>query len=276
MLPGQSPADESKTDPLAMIFQVGLGESPQASVRLARSWRAYRKVVKGFWHESAITSLDQSMDRADKIVMEDEDLLQNFLLSHQQGLVLLTIHMGDYLHACLKILRLCSGRKVLILRKKSWSKAEQASFGKLDRIGHEMVTVRNGTGAGKSIIAALRQGAIVVMLYDLPPRWGETLPVNMFNRQLNWVMGPLQLSMLGKSCVLPFFTFETDAGWQCDLNPIRDYRHINQDRSLYLRSEMQALANIAERYIKRYATQWNHWHLMPEMVGKPEVTHGGQ
>jgi lauroyl/myristoyl acyltransferase len=262
----------TETDPLARIMQFALGESPREAEILARQWQHYRKVVRGFWEESARVSLKESIRRADNINMNDSSLLVRFINGQKlgkEGLVLLTIHMGDYLHAILKILMMASHRQVIVLRRKAWNEEEYKAFDKLNQIGHELLVVRQNEGAAKPIIRGLRKGAIVVMLYDLPYQWGATTPVSLFNQKLNWVMGPIQLAMLGRSCVLPFFTFEQENHWYSELHPVRDYRCVREHA--VLGEEVQSLAQLAEGTIKRHVTQWNHWHLLPDMLAHPEL-----
>lgn len=259
-------------DPLPGILEAALGESPREAKSLGTGWHKARKLITEIWHESATESLSNSLERANRILMEDEELLKNFLRSSHQGTVLMTIHMGDYLHALFRILTLTSGREVVILRRKSWSNAEQTMFGKINLIGHKLITVRHGPGAARKIIGALRGGAIVVLLYDLSRRWGETAPVKLFNSELYWVSGPLFMSILGRSFVIPFFTFEQAGHWICELNPVRDYSYITKkvtkNRAAFLNAEMQKMAALAESYIRANVTQWNHWHLLPEMAQK--------
>ncbi len=267
-------------DPLASIFEAALGESPAEARRLGIGWRKQRSVVRGLWKECATVSLQASLDRSEKIRLLDEDLLQSYLDStacstrKPTGVVLLTIHMGDYIHALLKITTLTSNREVLILRRKKWSADEQAMFGKINQIGHQLETIRHGPMAARKLASALRRGAIVILLYDLSPRWGETTPVNIFNTRLHWVFGPLYLSMLGRAQVIPFFTFKENAHWTCEVNAVRDYSIIAGNRGAFLKKEMQEMASMAEGYIRQHTIQWNHWHLLPEMAQRQVRTDG--
>lgn len=258
-------------DNLAILFEEALGESPQYARKLAQGWRQYRTIAKGFWHQAATIPLDESIQRADDVTMQDEKVLQNFLNNHSQGIVLLTIHMGDYLHSILKILKLAKRRQVVILRRKSWSEEEQTAFGKIGLVGHNVKTVRHGPGASRTITKALRNGAIAVLLYDLPHQWGETKPVKLFNFQLHWVVGPLQLAMLGKAAVIPFYTYKSTAGWCCDLKPVRDYQKLNCDRKTFLVDELQAVTTMAEFYIRNNVHQWDHWNLLHDMAQGKET-----
>ncbi|MEH6556895.1 MAG: hypothetical protein V7708_03810 [Oceanicoccus sp.] len=255
-------------DHLAKIFEVILGESPQQARKLCLDWRRYRNTAMGLWRQAATISLKESVQRAEQITMQDEDVLHYFLNSHRQGIVLLTIHMGDYLHSILKILKLAPSRKIIILRRKTWSEIEESSLKKLELIGHTVEIVRHGSRASRMIAKGLREGAIAVLLYDLPYGWGETQAVKMFNHQLHWVRGPLQLALLGRASVLPFFTFNTADGWVCHLEAVKDFRHSKpgSDHEAILSKEIQAMASLAERQIRCHVAQWDHWNLMHDMV----------
>ena len=260
---------QTEADPVPAILEAALGESPQQAQKLARDWYKNRKLVKEFWHECANASMSKSLERANRIILQDQDLLQNFLNSSTQGIVLLTIHMGDYIHAILKILSLATKRKVLLFRKKAWSKAEQSVFRKINSLGHNTITVPHGPSSAKTLASALRLGAIIVLPYDLSSRWGETEQVRLFNTDLLWVSGPFFLSMLGRSTVIPFFTFKSGDQWHCEIHPARNYVATRQDRASFLISEMQSMGSLAETYIRTYVSQWNHWHLIPEMAQVP-------
>lgn len=258
----------SEHDHLAQVFELTLGESPQQARKLSLDWRRYRDTAMGFWRQAATISLNESIHRSEQIKMQDEDVLQHFLNGHHQGIVLLTIHMGDYLHSALKILKLSPGRRIILLRRKSWSEVEEKAFEKLGHIGHTVETVRHGPRASRVIAKALREGAIAVLLYDLPYGWGQTQAVQMFNHQLYWVKGPLQLALLGRASVIPFFTFNTPDGWVCNLESVKDFRHLEPGcrHESILHKEVQAMASTAEGYIRRNVVQWDHWNLMHDMV----------
>ena len=253
-------------DELALLFEAVLGESPARSRELAVQWRAFRSGNNSFWHRAATISYQESVERADAIMMQDKSALQHFLNSSDDGVVLLTIHMGDFLHSILKILMLAERRRVVILRRQSWSQEEESAFEKLAILGHEVETIRHGTHASRLVASALRSGAIAILLYDLPCRWGKTSAVQLFNRTCHWVVGPLQLAMLGKATVIPFFSYSQDQRSYCDLHQVIDYRHVTAGRSALLREDLQRMARTAEIYIRGHAVQWDHWFLMPEML----------
>ncbi|MFT7128304.1 MAG: hypothetical protein ACI89U_000410 [Gammaproteobacteria bacterium] len=254
-----------KLDYLSSIFQGALGESPEEARILTHKWTEYRKDNENTWLKAATFSHAESMSFSNSIIMHDEHLLRNFVDSCSAGIVLQTIHMGDYLHCILKILSIISRRKVLIVRKKEWSREEGIAFAKISATGHEVLTIRHGPTAAKSVVGELRKGSIAVLLYDLSKRWGKTLPVNIFDNQLYWVSGPLQMALLAKSCVIPFYTFEKEGVHICELGSVRDYRNVDHKRSVLLHREMQYFANTAESYIRDHVVQWDHWNLVPEM-----------
>jgi len=251
---------------LTSILEAALNESPDRAQKIASDWFHYRTVSTENWRQAAESTFTESIRRAESISINDTYLLEYFLNSHQEGIVLLTIHMGDYLHSILKLLKLAQRRKVVILRRKTWSRDEHTAFGKISLLGHDVEIVRHGPHAPRSITKALRKGAIAILLYDLPQRWGQTSTVTMFNKQLHWVVGPLQLAILGRACVLPFFSFSTSKGPVCELKAVRDYRQLDGDRRTLLQNEMQIIASYAEIIIRRKAAQWDHWWLIGEML----------
>ncbi len=253
---------------MASVFESLLNESPAHAQTLARQWRANMLLVRKLWHDCARVPLTTALQQADAIVMPDDQSVAAFISSapratKPQGIVLLTIHMGNYLYSILRILNLIPRpRTVFVLRKKSWSALEQNAFNKIDQLGHTIITVRHGPAAARKIAAALRNGDIVILLYDLSRRWGETIPVDFLGTRMHWVTGPLRLSMLGRSIVFPFYSYAQGDRWHCDWLNALDYR----EPCKHVAEEIQRTVAIVEPYIRRYPGQWNHWQLIPEML----------
>ncbi len=265
MFTGQTPDEDRQLSSIASIFQHVLGEPREQSLYLADSWRKNQQAMQKHFLQSAGVTLDRSLQYSEQIQMEDAKLASQFINSCQSGIAIVTIHMGDYLHAILKLLSMIKKRQILVVRHSAWSSAEQ-SIQKLSAFGHEVNAILNSQGAARSVVKALRGGAIVILLFDLSFKWGATKPVHLLNNNLNWVCGPILLSLMGRCCLIPMFAFKEKSMWKCHLEAVRDYRHVNGDRGNLLRAEMQSLARMAEGYIRANVTQWQHWHLLPEMM----------
>ncbi len=86
-----------------------------------------------------------------------------------------------------------------------------------------LTVVRAGDGA--QAVRALRKGDIVVVLYDLPRRFGRTVEVGFFGRRAHVVRGPAELAVLGHADVLPLFTHYDADGISVTCRGAGDRRH---------------------------------------------------
>ncbi len=250
---------------LSSTFSTFLGEPAKESRRLAREWLCcYVKNQKRF-ELVAQESLAQTRERAEEIQMIDEIAVANFVNRIDTGVVLSTIHMGDYLHATFKLFGALEPREVMVLRREAWSSADEA-IQKIENFGHRVTPVIANAAAARTLLRNLRRGAIAVLLYDLPQRWGATAPVHVLNHPMQWVCGPTQLAMMARSCLLPFYCFEHEGRSSCEFGELHDYRKMARSNREIIEHETQILASAAETYIRRFVTQWENWRLVEEML----------
>jgi lauroyl/myristoyl acyltransferase len=249
---------------LAKIIELTLGESPGESMKLSWAWYKRKMAVIDYWKSSVTDPIEKSLQKAELFQMKDEELLQNFASYHNGGIVLLTIHLGDYLHMLLRLVRDMKPRNIVTIRR-HWTVEDKIRFGKAEHFGHKIIPLINDAQSARTIVKELRKGALAILLFDLPERWGSSAPVRIFSQDFSWVKGPIELALLGKASLIPVFTFQQNEQWYCDLHAVRSYEavgHFDQD---YCRSELQQCAEIAQYYIRNNVTQWENWHLVPEM-----------
>lgn len=252
---------------LAPVFQFCLQESPDEARVLAIQWLKQRRRSRRRWDALAGADPQTTLRQAQSIRIHDLLTLGLFLNRFcERGLVLATIHMGDYLHATLALLQQCAPRPILIVRQKNAGNIEAKAFGQLAALGFDFDVVRTGEKtAGLRILKGLKKGAVVVMLYDLPASFGETTPVKIFDQTLHWVSGPVQAASLARALIVPYVCFEMDDGFCCDLLPIHD---MQQEKSRT--AVTQALVTAAEKYIRRFPDQWLQWNQIPHMGSASE------
>lgn len=254
-------------DLMCLMFQSVLGESPQQSIILANDWQKFEIGPNTYWEICKSSSLESSLERIRRMTINDEESVKNFLHCTQEGIVLLTIHMGDYPHAIIKLSGLTHGRDLLVMRRREPSKDEINMFNKMAHYGHRVTVISHDSSSLKSAIKMLRHGAIFALLHDLSQKWGKTIPIKAFGHKLRWASGPVEMAMLGRCCVLPFYCFQDGDIHRCQVESIRDYRTVSHlPRERMLKQEVQYLVSQSERYIRRYPSQWSHWPLIPEML----------
>lgn len=257
----------SNDDTLVSLFKELLGESPEHATHLAKVWFEFREKSNKYWEDGKHASSCESMSRARQIQLLDKDAVRIFLENTGSGIAFLTIHMGDYLHAMLKILSMKSGKDVLIMRKKNQREDEFSMFRKLEYFDHRVTIFYNEIAQIRKVISKLRRGAILIALHDLSREWGRAITVNAFGHKLAWASGPVEIAILGKCCILPFYCFEDNDKHYCRFESPRNYQTISRSsRRHLLAAEVQLLVSQAERYIRNYPEQWSHWPLIPSML----------
>lgn len=264
-------AQWTDADTVAFIaLQTVLGESPDNAKKLAIAWKRLRVQAQQHWLTSANNSVESALDKMASLEVVDLDKLKLYLVKNPCGIVLCTIHMGDFLLAILVIVAGLSTTRVSIVRRKSPSDIESKAFAKLKSVGVEYEVLRTSDRTTPlQILRRLKRGEVVVMFYDLPSLYGSTGSIKLLGRKMFWVNGPLVLAARARACIIPFITYTNTVDQaRCELQPVISFSSSASDTQIQLAH--QQLANFAEAYIKGHPAQWHHWNLIPEMLTAPE------
>lgn len=256
----------SPSRPVAALqcrFEALLGETSAAARALVYDWFFYKQLERRSWAGTA-------GHRGS--VLLDAQRVGQYLNQCTRGVVIATIHMGDYLEG-LRQLRLAASvdRPVFVIRRREQSDAEQRLF---ERIGAatSLTVLRRGPRSVATAIRELRRGAIVIVLYDLPARYGRTVAVRFFDRAANFVRGPAELAVVGRADVLPLFChYDDDGATVAQAMPVFS-ANAGDDRSARVAIVTQRLCTLAEAQIRRYPSQWAHWSLVDELIGDAGLT----
>jgi len=250
---------------VASLAEATLGESPAASRRIAAQWLRSVHWSAGRWTAIATNPLEAVRAQVQAMNFPELERLAAYLRRRSGGIVLTTMHMGDYLCALLRLLAALSDRPLYISRRKAASDLEAAAFAKLAGFGVEHVVIRHGGQAGLRLLRAVRGGAIALLLYDLPARWGRTTPVPVLGRTMHWVIGPARLACLARARLVPLLAHRDGERDVCHVPRVYDAGP-GADAAEVIAVELARHAGAA---IRARPGQWQHWHLLPEMV--PEM-----
>jgi predicted LPLAT superfamily acyltransferase len=241
-----------RVEPLRCRFEALLGEPSGAARTLAFDWFFYKQLEVSSWAD---------VDRPSG-VLRDRDRVGAYLHDCPRGVVVATIHMGDYLEA-LRQLRLVApaGRPIYVLRRGAATDVERRAFAHV--AGAAALTVLRSGDSLAAPVRALRRGALLVTLFDLPGRYGRTVPVTFFGRPARFVCGPAELAVLGRADVLPLFCH-----YDADLRPVAEAAPvIAADGHAHMADALtQQLCGLAERRICAHPSQWAHWSLLDELL----------
>jgi len=241
-------------------FELLLGETSAAAREMVYDWFFYKRLESSSWDEPA-------GDRAGSVLL-DARRVGDYLNQRNRGVVVATIHMGDYLEGLRQLRLACAAeRQVFVIRRREWSEAEQRVFERICGADSAITVLRRGIRSAATAIRELRRGAIVVVLYDLPARYGRTVAVNFFGRTANFVRGPAELAVVGGADVLPLFShYDVDGTLIAQAMPVIPASGDNDDRAARVAIVMQRLCALAEAQIRRHPSQWAHWSLVNELT----------
>ncbi len=167
---------------------------------------------------------------------------------------------------------------MFVVRRNQWSDREERAFARI-AAGLALTVLRTEDRAAAVAVRELRRGAIVVVLYDLPPRFGRAVPVELFDECANVVCGPAELAVLGGADIMPIFTHYDASGASCvEAMPVVSARSTRWESVDARRARVvaitQRLWSLAEQQIRRYPAQWAHWLWIHELVMRSPRHHG--
>ena len=256
--------DDEIVGAVAQLMGGLLHEPASRSIPLARQWLLTAEQSRSDWQWLSRADAEEIRPRVTEIRVPDERILRSYLRRQSRGVVLATLHMGDYLNAILRLLGLLGRKNVLFLRRRSETELEMSVFETVRHYGYTFDVARQGDQAAGQVYRALRRGAVAVLPFDLSNRWGRTLELTVLDQAMHWVVGPVALAMRSKSLLVPFFAHSVSGETTCVVDALEDF---SVGRSHGSQTAVaQRLADLASVAIRSTPTQWHHWHVVPEMV----------
>ncbi|MCB1645245.1 MAG: hypothetical protein KDI36_07315 [Pseudomonadales bacterium] len=251
--------------PWTMLISSLLHEPQAVASHIARQAEQEAERSQAVWSKLQLADRTTAVAMANAVQWHHEASLSTYLNHNQRGILLTTIHGGDYLLALLKLRRLLSRkRRILIVRRKAASEQEASVFAHFnDQNGNAAMpveVVRHSERRPITLIRALRAGHIVVALADLPAAYGKVKGYRFLGQQMQLVAGPGELAVLGSADVLPFMCCRV--GGQSVALPTAPIRHTDPDMI------NQKILDIASRHITHFPGQWQHWFHVPAMLAQ--------
>lgn len=253
---------------VGLIMHQVLGTDFDVARHLAERWWNWVLRTRKNWQSAAAMDLDAAIARADGFPASQLRMLRKLDIPRSRGLVLATIHMGDYLGALFAIARELSGRPMMIVRRRPLAERDLAVFAKLTHLGVDTeVVVTTERCAALRLARGVSRGACAIMFYDLHAGFGSTSSVRFLGQHVRWVEGPARVAARSNALLLPFVTFEDPSTRKDVLHfaPAVDFERQNvpaAERSAVLRW----MASFAEIHVRRVPDQWLHWSQFPAMA----------
>jgi lauroyl/myristoyl acyltransferase len=254
------------------LIQQVLGESRQQSIAVLKGWVLHTVVSRFNWIRLANKGPTSVNSRHSELTFLDMKRVVSYLNSHRQGLIIATIHMGDYLNALFTLSRSVSGdRQVFVVRNKAWSSEEEKLISRFQSNQLSVTIIRHDVAAARKVIRELRKGSVIILLFDLSESWGATTTVRFLGRPMELVRGPAELALVGRADILPVMChFNSQCTSVAEAFPIiRPARSANHQLIESTQQITQRLVDIADRHIRKHPEQWHHWQLVPQMLAHP-------
>ena len=254
----------------AIVFM--LHESRREARRIAAGARRSMGRTVDLWRDLGEESVERTLARVERVdAMGIEQLAAYLAAKKERGVALLTIHLGSYLLGILRLVGATGQRRLIFLRRERTGTTdfEARAFAKLEALGVRFEVVRLGGRGVWRVVRGLREGAVAVLLYDLPARWGPTTPVDVLGMSMSWVRGPFELIVRSKAIAIPFFCFDAasrERDCRLAIGRVVDLDREGVAPAVGVHHAAQQFADAATLAIRTFPEQWHHWTLVGEMT----------
>ncbi len=185
-------------------------------------------------------------------------------LAAQRGAVIGTLHFGPYaLGLAWLIRRYFNGHKVIIFKNED-SQDESRAIARLKEIGADVEFVSPKALAElPRITREIRQGAVAIIMIDMPPQVGRTDTFDLLGRPVAVATGAVDLAALARVPLMLLRIRESGKGDRVEVGEIFDIAR--QDDGSRARAASRITRFIADT-IHHHPEQWHMWERYGEYV----------
>lgn len=200
------------------------------------------------------------------IAVDDPDKLT--WLAAQQGALIATMHFGPYSLALVWLLhRYFQGRQVLIVKSQTEDPDEARAIARLRELGaHVEFLSPDEPQAFHQMVKRLRQGALGIILIDLPPSYGRSDPVQLFGHQLHIATGGADLAALSG---VPIMLFRVRARLTGDILETGDLFHVGRRDDASRTRAVARMTRFIAASVRDYPDHWHMWSRFGEYLPVP-------
>jgi KDO2-lipid IV(A) lauroyltransferase len=175
-------------------------------------------------------------------------------LDKGRGAILLTAHLGHWEIGGLGLRALGYPVNVVTIKHNSFFTNTLINLMR-SRHGIRVIELGNSTYDVIEIVNALHRNEVVAVLGDraISERSGTA---TLFGREVQLPLGPLLLAMTTRAPVVPAFSVMESPGHYCGIIEKALYFQNGRDREQAMKHNLQQVASVFERYIRRYPDQW--------------------
>ena len=255
----------------ARIIERALGESPREARRISREHFRRLCQLHADYAYFATRAPERVLPLADEMDVVGPGLarIADRRPDALPPVLLATIHMGGYLRGLLKLVRAAPAlRRIHLVKLQEATRQEERAYRHFATAGVCLNVIRLSDRPGLRVLRALRAGDTVVLLFDSPPSFGprRSAVVHFLGRQARFPAGPALLALAGRAVILPAVSHADACGREILRleAPIAARALAGEDRARAAARLTQALADRAERWIRRSPCDWLLWQALPE------------
>lgn len=188
-------------------------------------------------------------------------------LAAQRGSIIGTMHFGPYSLGIVWLLHTYfQGRKVIILRTDSSTDAERKAIARLGELGADVEFVApEAIYDFHRLIKAVRGGAVVVIMIDLPPAAGRSDDLDLLGHRVSFASGAVDLAALSLAPLMLLRVRSSGKGDRLEVGEIFDVaRHDagSRDRAV------GRIARFVGDTLNQHPEQWHMWERFAEYLPK--------
>lgn len=185
-------------------------------------------------------------------------------LASQRGAVIGTLHFGPYALGLAWLIRRYFNDHKIIIFKNEDSRDESRAIARLKDIGADVEFVSPKALAElPRITREIRQGAVAIIMVDMPPQIGRTDAFDLLGRPVSIATGAVDLAALARAPLMLLRTREGVKGDRVEIGEIFDIGR--QDDESRARAASRVTRFIADT-IHHYPEQWHMWERFDEYV----------
>ncbi len=190
-------------------------------------------------------------------------------LAAQRGAIIGTMHFGPYALGLVWLLHTYfQGRKVIIFKSDHDTDVEQRATARLAELGAQVEFVTpEAVGGFHQVIKAVRRGALVIIMIDLPPAFGRSDDIDLLGHRISLASGAVDLAALGQ---VPLMLLRVRSSSNGDLVEVGDMFDVARNDPASRARGVSRLGRFVGDTLHDHPDQWHMWNRFSEYLSAHE------
>lgn len=193
--------------------------------------------------------------KGNRVTFIGKERLDSFV-SENKGGIILSAHLGNFPLLCIKLA--AEGYPVGVIYRPFHNQILGPIIPRLQKMaGIEPIPDKPRHTCVRRSLAWLKKGGMLLMQIDQNPSTDAGIPVSFFGYQIPTFRGPVILAQRSGVKILPIFIVRVQNNHhQIIIDQPFELKPMRGDNENGLKSNLQALNQIAESYIRQYPSMW--------------------